>query len=109
MSQWKSAVSIGKQVTDFNEGELVLSDFVAAVQAEFRENPFYASPDIRMAVEALVDMPLPDIRGEGSHKIRELDDGEVLGECERRLQMLEVVAAKDHRIYVSRVLRHFER
>lgn len=109
MAQWKSAVSLGKQVTAFNEGELGLPDFVAAVQAEFRENPFYENPDIRMAVEALIDMRLPDLRGEGSRKIRAIDDGKVLGECERRLQMLETVAAKDHRIYVSRVLRHFER
>ena len=109
MAQWKSAVSLGKQVTAFNEGELGLPDFVAAVQAEFRENPFYENPDIRMAVEALIDMAIPPLTCQGDRIIRCPKDHEVLAECERRLQMLETVAAKDHRIYVSRVLRHFER
>lgn len=109
MATWKSAVSLGTHVEAFNEGELPLPKLISAVQEEFRANPFYQDPDIRQAVEALSDMALPELRGEGARRVREKGDGAVLGECEGRLQRLERVAAKDHRIYVSRVLRHFER
>jgi hypothetical protein len=109
MATWKSAVSLGKHVEGFNEGELTLPTFVAAVQAEFRANPYYSESDICHAVEALSDLHLPDVKSEGQRFFRPKAIGEVLGECECRLQRLETIAAKDHRIYVSRVLRHFER
>ena len=109
MATWKSAVSLGKQVEDFHDNDLPLPAFVAAVQEEFRQNSFYVDADIRLAVEALIDMAIPPLTCQGDRIIRCPKDHEVLAECERRLQMLETVAAKDHRIYVSRVLRHFER
>jgi len=90
MAIWKSAVSLGKYVEAFKEDDLELPAFVVAVQEEFRANPYYADLDIRHAVEALGDMRLPAING----GLR---------------QRLETIAAKDHRIYVSRALRHFER
>ena len=108
MAIWKSAVSLGKYVEAFKEDDLELPAFVAAVQEEFRANPYYADLDIRHAVEALGDMHLPAING-GLRQIHSLEVGKVLGECELRLQRLETIAAKDHRIYVSRTLRHFER
>jgi hypothetical protein len=109
MATWKSAVSLGKHIEAYHENQLLLPALVAAVQEEFRQNPFYADADIRHAVESLTDMSIPALKSQGLRMIRPMQDWEVLGECEQRLQMLEVVAAKDHRIYVSRVIRHFER
>ena len=111
MPQWKSSVSLGEAVEKFGAGETTLMDFVVACREEFRKNPFYGEPDIHHAVEALADMHLPTktknidlLAGKDRASYRK-----ALDECEHRLQMLERVCAKDNRIYVSRVLRHFER
>jgi len=116
MSQWKSSVSLGEAVEKFGAGETTLMDFVVTCREEFRKNPFYGEPDIRHAVEALADMYLPsttknigllagkDLAGKDRASYRK-----ALDECEHRLQMLERICAKDNRVYVSRVLRHFEK
>jgi hypothetical protein len=112
MAQWKSSVSFGTHVEQFNMDEVTLPELVLAVREEFRRNPYYEHPDVRHAVEALADMHLPaKTRGAGL----DVDSKEraayreILGEVELRLQRLELICARDNRIYVSRVLRAFER
>jgi hypothetical protein len=110
MSQWKSSVSLGEIVERFNRDEVTLPELVAAIQEEFRENPHYEHADVRHATEALADMHLPaETRAAGLGGRERAAYREILGEVESRLQQLERVCSKDNRIYVSRVLRHFEK
>jgi len=109
MSQWKSSVSLGGIVERFNQDEVTLPELVAAVREEFRKNPYYEHPDVRHAAEALADLHLPaETRRAGLGGRERSAFREILGEVESRLQRLERICARDNRIYVSRVLRHFE-